>query len=77
MKRFIANFKEDAVIAAQTALVVSFVITLLELPIVWLYLLSRYVMAFVGGLAGLLSVRAVTWLGKAAYRAIKNRKVIK
>lgn len=75
MKRFIANFKEDAVIAAQTALVVSFVVTLLELPIVWLYLLSRYVMAFVGGLAGLLTYRLVVWLGKAAYRAIKNKDV--
>lgn len=77
MKRFTANLLDDTKYAAKVALLVSFIFTLIELPLVWVYLLTRYLAAFVGGLLGLLSVRAIVWLWQAAYRAITNRKVIK
>ena len=56
-----AAIKEDLQMATMAATVVTIIVTLIEVPIVWVYLIVKWLTAFIGAMLGLLGLRLIQW----------------
>jgi hypothetical protein len=58
------NMISDVKQASIVATVVTLIITLIELPILWVYLFTKWLFAFIGACLGMWMVRLVVWAWK-------------